>query len=210
VIEVALIEDDRAMREGLALLIGSSKGFCCTQSFGSVEEALRDRPAVAPDVILLDINLPGTSGADGVPALLQKHPRASVLMLTVFDEQEHIFTSICNGASGYLLKKTPTDQILAAIRDVREGGVPMSREIARKVLQVLRGARPAPPPAHALTPKEVRVLALLSDGHGYQSAAEQLGISIDTIRNYIRQIYQVLQVHSKSAAVSKAIRRRII
>ena len=198
------------MREGLALLIGSSRGFRCQRAFGSVEEALAGPEAGPPDVILLDINLPGTSGSDGVPALLRKHPGASVLMLTVFDEQEHIFTSICNGASGYLLKKTPLAQLLAAIRDVVEGGAPMSREIARKVLQLFRGARPAPPPAHALSEREVRVLALLAEGHGYQSAAEQLGIRIDTLRNHIRRIYEVLHVHSKSAAVSRAIRRGII
>jgi DNA-binding NarL/FixJ family response regulator len=192
------------------MLIDGTPGFRCRQLHGSVEEALRGAPRAPPDVILLDIHLPGMLGSEGVPALQKKHERARILMLTVFAEQDRVFESICNGACGYLLKKTPPARLLESVREAHEGGGPMSPEIARQVIQLFRTVRPAPPRDHGLTDQEVRLLGLLSQGHSYLSAAGQLGISINTVRNYIRGVYEKLHVHSKSEAVSKAIKQGII
>jgi DNA-binding NarL/FixJ family response regulator len=209
-IEVELVEDDRRAREGLQHLIDGSQGFRCSRAYGSLEAALAAADAPAPDVILLDVHLPGREGPDGVGDLLAKHPCAVIVMLTVLDEEERIFTSICNGASGYLLKKTPPVRLLEALREARQGGAPMSPEIALKVVQLFRAHRPAPAAEHDLSPQEVRLLSLLADGHSYLSAAGQLDVTINTVRNYVRRIYEKLHVHSKSEAVSKALKKRII
>lgn len=208
-IRVAIVEDDRATREGLALLIDGTPGYRCRDTFRSVEEAMR-ASGPAPDVVLLDIHLPGMPGSEGVKALQEKHPAAVVLMLTVYEEQDLVFESICNGASGYLLKKTPPARLLEAIREAHMGGAPMSPEIARKVIHLFRRVAPAPPPDHRLTDQEVRLLGLLSDGASYQGCAVALGISINTVRNYIRSVYEKLHVHSKSAAVSKALKSGLL
>jgi DNA-binding NarL/FixJ family response regulator len=208
-IEVAIVEDDRAVRMGLGALIAAEPGMRCSMRYGSVEAALADTTA-RPDVVLLDIHLPGMLGSEGVAKILALHPSAVVLMLTVFDGQDKVFESICNGACGYLLKKTPPARLLEAIREAHAGGAPMSPEIARKVVQRFREVRPAPPPVHALTAQEVRLLGLLADGHSYQNAAAQLDISINTVRNYVRSIYDKLHVHTKSEAVSKAMKQGIL
>lgn len=208
-IEVAIVEDDRAVRLGLATLIDAEPDLSCGMRYGSVEAALADRTA-RPDVVLLDIHLPGMLGSEGVARILALHPRAVVLMLTVYDGQDQVFESICNGASGYLLKKTPPARLLDAIREAHGGGAPMSPEIARKVVQTFRTMKPAPAPAHALTPQEVRLLGLLADGHSYQNAAGQLEISINTVRNHVRSVYDKLHVHSKSEAVAKALKQGIL
>jgi DNA-binding NarL/FixJ family response regulator len=208
-IEIALVEDDRLVREGLGQIIDAEPGLRCVHRFGSVEQALADQAARA-DVILLDIHLPGMLGSVGVAALLERYPAAVVLMLTVSDQEDLIFTSICNGATGYLLKKTPPARLLAAIREAHAGGAPMSPEIARKVVVLFRQLRPAPAPEHRLTPQELRLLALLADGHSYQNAAAQLDISINTVRNHVRSIYDKLHVHTKSEAVAKALKQGIL
>ncbi|MGE5346866.1 MAG: LuxR C-terminal-related transcriptional regulator, partial [Acidithiobacillales bacterium] len=163
-----------------------------------------------PEVILMDIHLPGLPGSEAVRIVRDEFPGVAVLMLSVYEGEEQIFHSLCNGASGYLLKKTAPGKLLEAIRDVREGGSPISPEIARKVIQVFRDIGPPAVPEHDLTPQEVRLLKLLADGASYQAAADGLGISINTVRNYIRSVYEKLHVGSKSAAVSKALKRRII
>jgi DNA-binding NarL/FixJ family response regulator len=208
-IRVAIVEDDRRTREALELLIDGTPGFSCVESFGSVEAALRQDHGDTVDVVLLDIELPGTPGSEGARLLGERHPEATILMLTVFADADLVFQSIRNGASGYLLKKTAPDRLLAAIREAHAGGAPMSPEIARRVLQLCRQA-PPPPSAHDLTPQEVRVLALIAEGHGYQAAAEQLGISLNTVRDHVRSIYHRLHVHTRSEAVSKAYRRGIL
>jgi DNA-binding NarL/FixJ family response regulator len=208
-LRVGIVEDDRATREGLALLIDGTPGYCCRETFRSVEEALRAQ-GPAPDVVLLDIHLPGIPGSEGVKALQEKHPSAVILMLTVYEEQDLVFESICNGASGYLLKKTPPARLLEAIREAHAGGAPMSPEIARKVVHLFRRVAPPPPSDHRLTEQEVRLLALLSEGASYQGSAVALGISINTVRNYIRSVYEKLHVHSKSAAVSKALKSGLL
>jgi DNA-binding NarL/FixJ family response regulator len=208
-IEVAIVEDDAVIREGLALLIDGTHGFRCQQTFGSVEEALEAKLST-PQVVLLDIHLPGLPGSEGVAKILEVLPSAHVLMLTVYEGQDKVFESLCHGASGYLLKKTPPAKLLDAIREVHEGGSPMSPEIARKVLHLFRQVRPKSVEAHDLTPREVQLLKLLAGGHSYAGAGAELHVGINTIRNYIRSIYDKLQVHSKSEAVSKAIKQKII
>lgn len=215
-IHVAIVEDDRSLREGLGLLINATPGFRCPQTYGSVEEALQafTRTPTMPQVLLLDIHLPGMLGSEGVKLFRERWPAMQVLMLTVYAEQDKIFESICNGACGYLLKKTPPARLLESIREAHEGGSPMSPEIARKVVTLFQKTGHvlgAPEQSdEQLTPQEVRLLQLLSDGHSYQSAAGQLNISVNTVRNYIRSIYDKLHVHSKNEAVSKALRSRII
>jgi len=209
-IEVAIVEDDRTMRDGLAQLIDAEPDMRCRQCHGSVEQALADRPATPPDVILLDIHLPGMLGSLGVKRLRERHTRSVVLMLTIYQEQDKVFESICNGASGYLLKKTPPARLVEHIRDAHAGGAPMSPEIAGGVLAVFRQSRPQPTESHSLTPQEVRLLALLAEGHSYLSAAGQLSITINTVRNHVRGIYEKLHVHSKSEAVAKALKQGIV
>ena len=209
-IRVMIVEDDRVVREGLSLIIDGTPGYHCVGAFGSVEEALTPAGYAQPDVMLLDINLPGMLGSEGVKVFRAKYPALQVLMLTIYAEQERVFESICNGATGYLLKKTPPARLLEAISEAHEGGAPMSPEIARKVIRLFRQSAPPIHSDYQLTPQETRLLRLLSDGYSYQSSAGQLNISINTVRNYIRSIYEKLHVNSKSEAVSKALRHRLI
>lgn len=207
---VTLVEDDRTTRDGLATLIGATQGFRVVGSHGSMEEAL---PAIAknpPDVILCDIGLPGMSGIEGVRRLRETVPQAQILILSVLGDDDHVFEAVCAGASGYLLKGTPPARLLGAIRELHGGGAPMSPEIARRVVTLL--SRVAPPRAeeHRLTPRELEVLTLLANGHSYKSAAAELTLGIDTIRFHVRNIYEKLHVHSKSAAVTRALRAGIV
>jgi len=207
---VAIIEDDRATREGLGMLINGTTGYRCVGTFRSVEDALRGTPGDAPHVLLLDIHLPGMLGSDGVVVLKQKYPSAEILMLTVYAEQDKVFESICNGACGYLLKEIPPAKLLEAIREAREGGSPMSPEIARKVVTLFQKTGPQEKLDEHLSPQELRLLKLLAQGCSYKKAASNLQISVNTIRQYIRSIYFKLHVHSKSEAVTKAFRSRLI
>ena len=209
-IRVAIIEDDRSTREGLGVLIDATHGYRCVGKFNSVEEALRLGAKEVPHVLLLDIHLPGMLGSEGVKRLLEKYPSVKVLMLTVYAEQEKVFESICNGACGYLLKKTPPAKLLEAISEAHEGGAPMSPEIARRVVALFQKTGPPAKLDQHLTPQEIKLLSLLAQGFSYQASANQLNISINTVRNYIRSIYDKLHVHSKSEAVSKALRSRLI
>ncbi len=209
-IGVAIVEDDRETREGLRALIDGTERYRCTAAWGSVEEALAGARLPAPDALLLDVHLPGMRGPDAVPLLRERFPEASILMLTVYDEEEAIFASICNGADGYLLKRTPPPRLMEAIREARKDGAPMSPEIARKVIRLFRKTRPPSAAEHDLTPHEIRVLGLLAEGHSYQAVGDRLSVSINTVRNYIRSIYDKLHVHSKSEAVSKALRSGIL
>lgn len=209
-IRVVIVEDDRGTREGLRLLIDGTPGYRCTGTFRSVEEALRTIADNTPDVLLLDIHLPGMLGSDGVRLLKEKCPAVEVLMLTIYAEEDLIFESICNGAGGYLLKKTPPARLLEAISEAFHGGAPMSPEIARKVVRLFQKTGPPEKLDVELTPQEVRLLKLLSQGFSYQGAADRLHISVNTVRDYIRSIYDKLHVHSKSEAVTKALRSRLI
>ncbi len=210
-IRVLLVEDDPTFRRGLKSLLRGAPGFLCAAETGSVEQALKVTVAGGPpDVILLDIHLPGTQGSEGIGPLQERFPGAAVLMLTVFEDEDRIFRSLCNGAGGYVLKKTPPERLLDFIREAARGGAPMSPEIAVKVVGLFRTVPPPPPSPAGLTPQEVEFLELLAEGHTYQSAAETMGITINTIRNHVRSVYDKLHVHSKSAAVSRALRAGII
>jgi DNA-binding NarL/FixJ family response regulator len=207
---VAIVEDDRAVREGLAMLINGTSGYACTGAYRSVEDALRMMGNPVPNVMLLDIQLPGMLGSEGVRIFQEKYPGLEIIMLTVLAEQEKVFESICNGACGYLLKETPPAKLLDAIREAHAGGAPMSPEIARKVVKLFQQTGPPEKFDEQLTPQELRLLKLLVQGYSYQRAADQLTISLNTVRDHVREIYRKLHVHSKSEAVGKALRNRLI
>jgi DNA-binding NarL/FixJ family response regulator len=214
-IRVTIIEDDRATREGLRALINGAPGYNCVSGFPSVEDALAAMDndlsdALRPDVLLMDIQLPGMLGSEGVRVFQERFPQLEIVMLTVLAEQDKVFESICSGACGYLLKETPPAKLLEAIREAHEGGAPMSPEIARKVVKLFQQTGPPEKFDGQLTPQEMRLLKLLAQGYSYGRAAGHLGISVNTVRDHIRSIYDKLHVHSKSEAVSKAIRNRLI
>jgi DNA-binding NarL/FixJ family response regulator len=209
-LKVGIIEDQSKIREGLRSLIDGTDGYRCVCSFGSMEEALAKIDRELPDVLLLDIGLPGMSGIEGIRRIKALHPGLSVLMLTVYDDDQRIFDALCAGASGYLLKKTPPARLLESLQEVMGGGAPMSPDVARRVVTLFREFRPPADAGHQLTPHEIRILKLLVEGHNYKTAADQLDVSINTIRFHMRSIYEKLQVHSKSEAVSKALRHRIV
>jgi len=209
-IRVAVVEDDRALREALVMLIDGTPGYRSVGKFRSVEEALGTAGGEEPDVLLLDIQLPGMPGSEGIGLLKAKYPSVQILMLTVNASEDSVFKSICNGASGYLLKNTPPAKLLEAIGETHRGGAPMTPEIARKVIKLFQKTGPPEKLDEQLTPQEMRLLRLLVEGHTYQRAADTLKISIHTARNYTRNIFDKLHVHSKSEAVTKALRSRII
>ena len=209
-IKTAIIEDQKKIREGLTSLIEFTPGFICAGSYRSMEEALAQISFDFPDVLLSDIGLPGMDGIEGIRILKQKYPHLTVLMLTIYDDDERIFDAICAGASGYLLKSTAPTKLLENIRDAVEGGSPMSPAVASRVLKLFREIRPPERADYDLTPHELRLLKYLVDGHNYATAAKANNTSINTVKFYIKQIYEKLQVHSKSEAVAKALRERII
>jgi DNA-binding NarL/FixJ family response regulator len=208
-IKVALVEDLRTTREGLAVLLSTS-GFQLTGAFRSLEEALPPLSAGCADVVLLDIGLPGISGIEGTRMLREARPELAVLILTVYADEDHVFDAICAGAYGYLLKDTAPDRLLAAIREVAAGGAPMSPEIARKVIGSFQRVPPGAPARADLSLRELEVLKLLAAGHSYKTAASKLSLSLDTVRFHVRNIYDKLHVHSKSEAVARALRHRLL
>jgi DNA-binding NarL/FixJ family response regulator len=210
VIRVAIVEDQREIREGLALLIGASPGFRCVGAWRTMEEAVAAVRAGPPDVLLVDLELPGISGIEGIRLLKEQHPALLLLVLTVYDDDDRIFHAVCAGACGYLLKKTPPARLLEAISEAAGGGSPMSPAVARRVLELFRQHRLPAQSEHQLTPHQVRLLRLFVEGHNYKSAAAELGVSVNTIAFHVQQIYCKLQVHSKSEAVAKALRAGIV
>ena len=209
-ISVAIIEDRREIREGLATLIDLTEGYRCTGRYGSVEEALARLPAEVPDVVLSDIGLPGIDGIEGVRILKERYPQLLVLMLSVYDDDERIFDALCAGACGYLLKKTPPARLIESLSEAVGGGAPMSPEVARRVITLFRDFRPPKKADYDLTPHETRLLKLLVEGHNYKTAAFELNVSINTVSFHLKKIYEKLQVHSKSEAVAKALRDGLI
>lgn len=204
-ITVAIVEDDAGIRDALIRILGRSRDFRCGGCYSSAEEALRELPAENPDVVLMDINLPGLSGVECVRRLKSQAFSAHIVMLTVYEDSEQIFESLAAGATGYLLKRTPPAELLEAIRDVHSGGAPMSSQIARKVVQSFRGAAPASQ-ATDLSPREQEILGWLAQGFLIKEIADRLGIGFDTVRTHIRRIYEKLQVHSRAQAVAKYLR----
>ena len=209
-INVVIIEDDRRIREGLSVLINGAMGYRCTGAYRSMEDALSQSWSEKPDVALVDIGLPGMSGIEGLALLHERYPGIALLMLTVYEDDERIFQALCAGACGYLLKKTPPAKLLESLAEVLHGGAPMSPEVARRVLRLFREVRPPEKVDYNLTPHELRLLKLLVEGHNYQSAAAELGVSFSTINFHMQNIYGKLQVHSKSEAVAKALRQRLV
>lgn len=209
-IRVAIVEDDLMMREALMRMIDEAEGLCCRSGFSSAEDALAALSRCQADVLLLDIGLPGMSGSDAVTLFRQAHPAIVILMLTVFSDRSKVFASICNGASGYLLKSTPPAQLFDAIRAAHAGGSPLSPEIARGIVSVFQNIGASHTPAVSLTGQEQQLLLLLAQGHSYEAAARKMNVSVNTVRNYVRSAYEKLHVHSKSAAVSTALRRGLI
>ena len=209
-ITVAIVEDRAQTRDGLAILIDGTKGYRTVGTFATMEDALAKIVALAPDIALCDIELPGMSGIEGVRRMKSLLPDLQILMLTVFADNDHVFEAICAGASGYLLKDTPPARLVEAIRELHEGGAPMSPEIARKVVVMFSKVVPPKREEHRLSARELEILKLLAEGHSYKTAAKALGLSLDTIRFHIRNIYEKLHVHSKSEAVVLALRKGIV
>jgi len=209
-IRVAIVEDQRDIREGLATMLRFTAGHKCTATYRSMEEALDKVGADVPEVMLVDIGLPGMNGIEGIRLLKERHPGMLLLMLTVYDDDEYIFDALCAGACGYLLKKTPPARLIESLREAMDGGAPMSPEVASKVIKLFRTIRPPEQADYQLTPHELRLLKLLVEGHNYKTAATEVGISVTTVAFHMRNIYSKLQVHSKSEAVAKALRNRLV
>jgi DNA-binding NarL/FixJ family response regulator len=209
-IKVAIIEDERDIRECLCVLVNGTPGYSCTGSYRTMEEALEKIPRNLPDVVLSDIGLPGMSGIDGLRILKERHPQLLLLMLTIYDDDERIFDAMCAGACGYLLKKTPPARLLESLKEAVAGGAPMSPEVARRVIALFREIRPPERADYHLTPHETRLLKLFVEGHNYKTAAAELHVSVNTINFHVRSIYDKLQVHSRSEAVAKALLNRLV
>lgn len=208
-IKVLLYDDSDQFREAIALLLDSTEGFEIAGSVNNCETAVADIDMLQPDVILMDIDMPGATGIDGVRMIREKNDTIKIIMLTVFDNNQNIYDAIRFGANGYVLKKSAPAAIINAIKDVFEGGAPMNSSIATQVLQMFAGMSPTTQ-NYGLSEKEKAVLKSLVDGNSYKMVATSLNISIDTVRTHIRNIYEKLQVNSKSAAVAKALKDRIL
>ena len=205
-IKIAIVEDDDWIRENLAGQIDLAPGYRCISRYRTGEEALAGLPNEAPDVVLMDINLPGLSGIECVRRLKALRPSLAILMLTVYEESDQIFDSLKAGASGYLLKRSAEKELLEAIAQVHQGGSPMSSLVARKVVQFFNRLGDAAPELQRLSPREKEILELLSRGAAYKEIGDRLSLSIHTVRMHIRGIYGKLQVHSRGEAVSKYLR----
>lgn len=209
-IRILIVEDQRNLREGLEVLINFTPGFKCSGAFRTMEEALSRVKNDLPDIVLTDIGLPGISGIEGIKRLKELHPDLLILVLTVYDDNEKIFDALCAGACGYLLKQIEPSELLKSLREAVTGGAPMSPEVAAKVIKIFREVRPPEKADYNLTPHETRLLKMLTEGYNYVSAAEKLGISYNTLKFHVRNIYDKLQVHSQSEAVAVAMRDRLV
>jgi len=202
-VNLAIVEDTPGFRESLVRMLNDAPGFQCSQTYGSAEEALQGIPAAPPDVVLMDINLPGMSGVECVRRLHTLAPRVRVIMLTVYENTENIYAALKAGASGYILKRTSPAKLLEAIQDVVDGGAPMSSAIARKVVQSFQETAPASGSVENLSSREQEVLDMLAKGYLYKEISDQLHLSLGTIKTYVRRIYEKLHVQSRTEAVIK-------
>jgi DNA-binding NarL/FixJ family response regulator len=211
-IRILLYEDNRDLREGMTFLLQATPNLELVGAFPDTGNLEMQVPGLKPDVILMDIDMPGRTGIEATPVVKALRPEAQVLMLTVFEDEDKIFQAIRNGASGYLLKRTPPTEIIAAIHDVHRGGSPMTSSIARRVLQFFQQqpANHQPKQDYDLSPRELDILKSLVKGYSYKLIADEHFISIDTVRSHIRHIYEKLQVNSKTEAVLKALKERIV
>jgi DNA-binding NarL/FixJ family response regulator len=206
-ISVSIVEDNDQLRATLARVIARAEGFRCLSQYANAEAALEALPQERPDVVLMDINLPGMNGVECVRRLKQLAPKTQAVMLTVYEDTENIFNALAAGASGYMLKRTPRAELLTAIQQVYEGGSPMTTHIARKVVQSFQKSHASNEATAELSAREREVLDCLSEGLIYKEIAEKLGISYETVHTYIRRIYEKLQVRTRTEAVAKFLRR---
>ncbi len=208
---ISIVEDNDKLRGTLAKVINRADGFKCVSDYGSAEDALADLPKIKPDVVLMDINLPGMNGVECVRKLKVILPATQVMMLTVYEDTDNIFNALAAGASGYMLKRTPAKELLEAIKDVQRGGSPMTTHIARKVVLTFQKSAAASAKTanelSELSDREQQVLDLLAQGLIYKEIAEKLGISYETVHTYIRRVYEKLQVRTRTEAVAKFLRR---
>jgi DNA-binding NarL/FixJ family response regulator len=202
-ISVSIVDDEKKLCESIATFLNGSKGFRCVSIYGSAEAALQHLPSDRPDVVLMDINMAGMDGIECVRRLKTLAPQIQILMLTVYEDTEEIFKALAAGATGYLLKRLEPDELLQAIRDVLAGGSPMSNSIARKVVASFQEANQAGEKQNLLSSREQMVLDCLAKGLAYKQIADQLNISINTIRTHLRHIYEKLHVQSRTEAVAK-------
>jgi DNA-binding NarL/FixJ family response regulator len=203
VISVAIVEDDSQARKILAGWIGHTPGFRLVGDWGDAERAIEGLPEKKPDVVLMDINLPGMSGVEAVRKLKPILTQTQFVMLTVYEDADHIYDALAAGATGYLLKETPRQELLGAVEDVHRGGSPMTSNIARKVVQSFGPSRSTSSEADDLSPREQEVLDLLACGYLYKEIAERLNISVPTVNTYVRRMYEKLHVRSRAQAVAR-------
>jgi len=205
-ITVSIVEDDTPTREGLSQLINRAADFCCISQHGSGEDAIDKVPTLKPDIVLMDINLPGMSGVEAVRKLKAQLPQTQFIMSTVYKDCDAIFSALMAGANGYLLKQTHPKDLLAALREACAGGSPMTSQIARKIVEAFRQTRPQSGETEGLTPREQEVLELLAQGYLYKEIADKLQISYRTVSTHIEHIYGKLHVQSRAQAVAKHLR----
>ena len=211
IIKVAIFEDNRSLLEGLTAMIGGTSGFECVGSFPNCNNLLKNISQAKPDVVLMDIEMPGINGIEAVAMIKEEYPEMKILMETIFDDDEKIFNSICAGAEGYILKHTSPAEIMEAIQEIYEGGSPMTPSIANRVLKMVKN-RPDTRSKESfnLSDREKEILICLVKGMSYKMVADSCYISIETVNVHIKNIYRKLHVHSKSEAVAKAIKGRIV
>jgi DNA-binding NarL/FixJ family response regulator len=206
-IRVAIVEDNERIREGLAAIINGSEGFHCTAAYETAEEALRRLPQYMPDVVLMDIQLPGMSGIECVQKLKELNPALQIMMLTVFEDEEKVFKAILAGATGYILKRTPPSELLDSIRELNDGGSPMSDQIARKIVQAFQQMGRSSRETENLSSREQEILSYLAKGYHDKEIADHFFISVKTVRTHLRNIYKKLNVRSRTEAVLKYLRK---
>lgn len=209
-IKLLIYEDNPQLREGLTILINGTSGFEVLAAYRNCNHVADEVEAFNPDVILMDIDMPGTNGIEGLKLIREKNNRVKVLMLTVFDDNKNIFEALKNGANGYILKKTPPAKLLEYIEEAQTGGAPMSSSIATQVLQMFAQMPHTPAETFDLSDREKQVLQHLVNGFSYKMIAAEMFISIDTVRSHIKNIYEKLHVNSKSEAVAKAFKNRLV
>ena len=210
-IRVALFEDNNKLRESLKQLVDSAEDMTCTGAFADANKLIHNMRQANPDIVMMDINMPGTSGIEGVRIIKENFPGVYILMQTVFDDNDKIFAAICAGASGYMLKKTTPQKMIEAIRETYQGGAPMTPSVAVKVLEMFRiQTRVEKNEFIDLSEREREILGILVKGKSYKVIAAECFISIDTVSTHVRHIYEKLHVHSKSEAVAKAIFQKLV
>jgi DNA-binding NarL/FixJ family response regulator len=209
-ITVSIVEDRPEIRLSLEQLVNGAPGFAIAGTYPSMEEAFPGLESRMPDAVVIDLGLPGMSGIEGIARLRARYPKLPMMVLTVFDDDTRIFESMCAGAQGYLLKNTPPARLLDGIREMLDGGAPMSPGIARRVIELFRKFRPPESAEHNLTPHEIRVLKLMAAGYNVKTAARELNVSPNTVGFHLKTIYSKLQVHSKAEAVAKVLRQGLV